>query len=223
MSLQQTDQVGMIRFEQVSKSFNTRHGRHLVLNNINLEVKAGQRLGILGVNGSGKSTMVRLISGACKPSAGRIQRSMTVSWPLGLTGGFQTKLTGLDNVRFICRVYGLPSDDGIAYIEEFTELGQFLREPVHTYSSGMRAKLAFAISFLVDFDCYLIDESLAVGDARFREKCHYELFEKHKDAALVLVSHSNQLIEQYCDSAVLLKDRTVHHFDSLKEAIECYQ
>lgn len=212
----------MISFQNVSKSFNTGFGKNLVLNDINLEVKAGQRLGILGVNGSGKSTMVRLLSGACKPSKGKVTRSMSVSWPLGLTGGFQTKLTGLDNVRFICRVYGLHPDNGIAFIEDFTELGKFLKEPVHTYSSGMRSKLAFAISFLVDFDCYLIDEALAVGDAKFQEKCHYELFERRKDAALVLVSHSNQLIRQYCDSAVLLKDKTIHHFNSLEEAIENY-
>ena len=212
----------MISFQNVSKSFNTGFGKNLVLDDINLEVKAGQRLGILGVNGSGKSTMVRLLSGACKPTRGRVERSMSVSWPLGLTGGFQTKLTGLDNVRFICRVYGLHPDNGIAFIEDFTELGKFLKEPVHTYSSGMRSKLAFAISFLVDFDCYLIDEALAVGDARFQEKCHHQLFERRKDAALVLVSHSNQLIRQYCDSAVLLKDNTIHHFNSLEEAIENY-
>lgn len=212
----------MISFQNVSKSYNTGFGKNLVLNEINLVVKPGQRLGILGVNGSGKSTMVRLLSGACKPTKGNVTRSMSVSWPLGLTGGFQTKLTGLDNVRFICRVYGLHPDNGIAFIEDFTELGKFLKEPVHTYSSGMRSKLAFAISFLVDFDCYLIDEALAVGDARFQEKCHHQLFERRKDAALVLVSHSNQLIRQYCDSAVLLKDKTIHHFNSLEEAIENY-
>ena len=212
----------MISFQSVSKSFNTGFGKNLVLDDINLQVKPGQRLGILGINGSGKSTMVRLLSGACKPSNGTVTRSMSVSWPLGLTGGFQTKLTGLDNVRFICRVYGLHPDNGIAFIEDFTELGKFLKEPVHTYSSGMRSKLAFAISFLVDFDCYLIDEALAVGDARFQEKCHHQLFERRKDAALVLVSHSNQLIRQYCDSAVLLKDKTIHHFNSLEEAIENY-
>lgn len=212
----------MIQFQKVTKSYNTRFGVNHVLNNVNLEVKPSQRLGILGVNGSGKSTLVRLLSGASKPTKGKVTRAMSVSWPLGLTGGFQTKLTGLDNVRFICRVYGVHPDHGIAYIEEFTELGKFLKEPVHTYSSGMRSKLAFAISFLVDFDCYLIDEALAVGDARFREKCHYELFERRKDAALVLVSHSNQLIRQYCDSAVLLKDKTIHHFSSLDEAIQNY-
>lgn len=212
----------MISFQNVSKSFNTGFGKNLVLNDINLQVKPGQRLGILGVNGSGKSTMVRLLSGACKPTRGSVSRTMSVSWPLGLTGGFQTKLTGLDNVRFICRVYGLHPDNGIAFIEDFTELGKFLKEPVHTYSSGMRSKLAFAISFLVDFDCYLIDEALAVGDARFQEKCHHQLFERRKDAALVLVSHSNQIIRQYCDSAVLLKDKTIHHFNSLDEAIENY-
>ena len=106
----------MIQFHKVTKSYNTRFGVNHVLNNVNLEVKPGQRLGILGVNGSGKSTLVRLLSGASKPTKGKVTRAMSVSWPLGLTGGFQTKLTGLDNVRFICRVYGVHPDHGIAYI-----------------------------------------------------------------------------------------------------------
>lgn len=212
----------MIVFKNVGKVYKTRFGDNVVLKNICLEIKPGQRLGILGVNGSGKSTMVRMLSGASRPTHGTITRSMSVSWPLGLTGGFQSKLSGLDNVRFICRVYGVNPSNGIEFIENFTELGKFLKEPVHTYSSGMRSKLAFAISFLVDFDCYLIDEALAVGDARFQEKCHYQLFNRRKDAALVLVSHSNQMIRQYCDSAVILRDKTIHHFSSLDEAIESY-
>lgn len=212
----------MVTFEHVYKSYLTKAGINPVLNDVNLTIQPGQRLGILGKNGAGKSTLVSLISGATKPTKGKVNRSMSVSWPLGLAAGLQSNLTGYDNVRFIARIYGVDPSFSDKFIQDFTELGNYLNEPVKTYSSGMRSKLGFAISFLVDFDCYLIDEALAVGDAKFKEKCHYELFERRKDAALVLVSHSNQLIRQYCDSAVLLKDRTIHHFSSLDEAIQNY-
>lgn len=212
----------MVTFEHVYKSYLTKAGINPVLNDVNLVIQQGQRLGILGKNGAGKSTLVSLISGATKPTKGKVSRSMSVSWPLGLAAGLQSNLTGYDNVRFIARIYGVDPAFSDQFIQDFTELGNYLNEPVKTYSSGMRSKLGFAISFLVDFDCYLIDEALAVGDARFREKCHYELFERRKDAALVLVSHNNELIRQYCDSAVLLKDRTIHHFPSLEEAIQNY-
>lgn len=212
----------MVTFEHVYKSYLTKAGVNPVLNDVNLTIQPGQRLGILGKNGAGKSTLVNLISGATKPTKGKVNRSMSVSWPLGLAAGLQSNLTGYDNVRFIARIYGVDPAFSDQFIQDFTELGHYLNEPVKTYSSGMRSKLGFAISFLVDFDCYLIDEALAVGDAKFREKCHYELFERRKDAALVLVSHSNQLIRKYCDSAVLLKDRTIHHFSSLDEAIQNY-
>lgn len=212
----------MVTFEHVYKSYNTKAGANQVLQDINLIIQPGQRLGILGKNGAGKSTLVNLISGASKPTKGRVTRSMSVSWPLGLSSGLQSNLTGYDNVRFIARIYGVDPEFSDEFIQDFTELGHYLNEPVKTYSSGMRSKLGFAISFLVDFDCYLIDEALAVGDARFRERCHYELFERRKDAALVLVSHNNQMIRDYCDSAVLLKDKTIHHFDSLDEAIQNY-
>lgn len=212
----------MVTFEHVYKSYLTKAGINPVLNDVNLVIRPGQRLGILGKNGAGKSTLVSLISGATKPTKGKVSRSMSVSWPLGLAAGLQSNLTGYDNVRFIARIYGVDPAFSDQFIQDFTELGHYLDEPVKTYSSGMRSKLGFAISFLVDFDCYLIDEALAVGDARFREKCHYELFERRKDAALVLVSHNNELIRQYCDSAVLLKDRTIYHFSSLDEAIQNY-
>ena len=212
----------MVTFEHVYLSYLTKAGINPVLNDVNLVIQQGQRLGIVGENGAGKSTLVSLISGATKPTKGKVSRSMSVSWPLGLAAGLQSNLTGYDNVRFIARIYGVDPAFSDQFIQDFTELGNYLNEPVKTYSSGMRSKLGFAISFLVDFDCYLIDEALAVGDARFREKCHYELFERRKDAALVLVSHNNELIRQYCDSAVLLKDRTIHHFPSLEEAIQNY-
>ena len=177
----------MIKIDHVSKSYGTRNGAAQILTDVNLEIYRGQKIGILGRNGSGKSTIIRLISGAEQPTSGRITRDMSVSWPLAFGGAFQSALTGLDNLRFICRIYGTQAEDKIEFVQEFSELGLYLREPVRSYSSGMRARLAFAISMVVEFDCFLIDEIVAVGDARFHRKCHVELFEKRAERAMIIV------------------------------------
>ena len=205
----------MITLRAVTKEYYTREGGRHVLNDINLEIARGEKIGILGRNGSGKSTLIRLIGGAEQPTRGSIRRGMSVSWPLAFSGGFQGSLTGLDNLRFICRVYGADIDRAIPFVEEFTELGTYFREPVKTYSSGMRARLAFALSMAIEFDCYLIDEVLAVGDPRFHEKCHRELFEKRADRALLMVSHLPQHIRQYCSIIYVLnaaRDRAIRRY-----------
>jgi capsular polysaccharide transport system ATP-binding protein len=168
----------MICIEHVTKQYATRHGSVTVLDDVNLNIRPGEKVGILGRNGAGKSTIIRLISGAERPTSGRITRGMSVSWPLAFGGAFQGTLTGLDNLRFICRVYGTSTEDKLPFVQEFSELGRYLHEPVKTYSAGMRARLAFAISMVIEFDCFLIDEIVAVGDSRFHEKCRIELFEK---------------------------------------------
>ena len=160
----------MIELESVDKDYPTRTGPVRVLNKVNLSVAPGERVGIVGRNGAGKSTLVRLISGAELPTHGEVRRSMSVSWPLAFGGAFQGALTGLDNLRFICRIYGVDFESRVAFVEDFSELGRYLREPVRNYSAGMRARLAFAISMIIEFDCFLIDEVIAVGDARFHEK-----------------------------------------------------
>ena len=153
----------MIELSQIVKRYKTRSGTHTVLDGVDLTVRMGDKLGILGRNGAGKSTLIRLISGAELPTRGTIVRRMSVSWPLAFGGAFQGSLTGIDNVRFICRVYGAQLKEVFPFVEDFSELGKFLREPVKTYSSGMRARLAFAISMAIEFDCFLIDEVIAVG------------------------------------------------------------
>ena len=213
----------MIHIENVSKNYDTRHGSVKVLDDVNLIIHPGEKVGILGRNGAGKSTMIRLISGAERPSSGKIRRDMSVSWPLAFGGAFQGTLTGLDNLRFICRVYGTSADDKIAYVQDFSELGQYLREPVKSYSAGMRARLAFAISMVVEFDCFLIDEIVAVGDSRFHEKCRIELFEKRKDRAMIIVSHDPGYIRDHCDHAAVLVKGKLTAFAQVDDAFAFYQ
>lgn len=207
----------MIKLTNVSKDYPTKAGMRRVLSNINLTIKPGERVGILGRNGAGKSTLVRLISGAEPPTTGTIERNMSVSWPLAFTGGFQGTLTGADNVRFICRIYGVDFEPRFAFVREFSELGEYLDEPVGSYSSGMRARLAFAISMTIDFDCYLIDEVMAVGDERFRARCREELFVKRGDKAMLIVSHSHRYLKGNCNRFLLFRDGTIEEHDDFEE------
>jgi len=213
----------MITLKNVTKRYPVRNGLRTVLDSVDLQVAPGEKLGILGRNGSGKSTLVRLIGGAEEPDGGTIHRGMRVSWPLAFSGGFQGSLSGLDNLRFICRIYNTGIEDKIAYVQEFSELGRYLREPVKTYSAGMRARLAFALSMIIDFDCYLIDEVVAVGDDRFRERCQVELFEKRGNRAMVIVSHSPGYIREHCDRAAVLVSGRLYHFDNVKEGFAFYK
>lgn len=213
----------MITLNNVTKVYSTRQGPRTVLDGINLRVAKGEKVGILGRNGAGKSTLIRLISGAELPTSGHIHRGISISWPLAFGGAFQGSLTGLDNLRFICRIYGADIEPAIPYVEEFSELGAYLREPVKKYSSGMRARLAFAISMAIEFDCFLIDEIVSVGDSRFHEKCHIELFEKRKDRAMILVSHDPGYIRAHCDHAAVLVAGRLHSFDQVDDAFAFYQ
>jgi capsular polysaccharide transport system ATP-binding protein len=213
----------MLALEHVSKEYETRKGRHRVLRDVSFTLERGGNLGVLGRNGSGKSTMIRIISGAERPTSGRIRRGMRVSWPLAFAGAFQAHLTGLDNLKFICRVYGVDYKPLVPFIEDFTELGLFLREPVMHYSNGMATRLAFALSMAIEFDCFLIDEAMIVGDARFHERCHYELFQKRKDRAYIIVSHEPSVIRTHCENAVVLYEGKLHTFANVDKAYEFYQ
>jgi len=212
----------MIQLDSVVKRYQTRAGTHTVLNGVNLQVHRGDKIGILGRNGAGKSTLIRIMSGAELPNAGRVTRNMAVSWPLAFGGAFQGSLTGLDNVRFICRVYGARFRKVIPFVEEFSELGKYIREPVKTYSSGMRARLAFAISMAIEFDCFLIDEVISVGDARFHEKCRRELFDKRCDRAMIIVSHEPHTIREHCSRACVLNAGLLHEFSDVDAAYAHY-
>jgi capsular polysaccharide transport system ATP-binding protein len=212
----------MLRVVKLTKSYRTRRGPRKVLDQISFELPKGAHLGIIGCNGAGKSTLVRLLAGADEPTSGHIDRGMSVSWPLAFTGAFQSNLTGLDNLKFVCRIHGVDYRPRVAFVEEFTELGRDFREPVHQYSHGMMSRLAFALSMAIEFDCFLIDEAMVVGDARFHHRCHVELFQKRKDRAFILVSHNADVIKMYCSRAAVLHDGRLHQFDDIDEAYDFY-
>jgi ABC-type polysaccharide/polyol phosphate transport system ATPase subunit len=208
----------MIRVRNLKKVYKTRFGENRVFEDISFDLAMGEKLGILGRNGAGKSTLVRLISGAERPTAGSIEADMSVSWPIAFGGAFQPNLTGLDNIRFISRIYDQDIEANLAFVEDFAELGPYLGEEVRTYSSGMRARLAFAISMIIEFDCFLIDEVGAVGDARFHDRCNYELFRKRADRAMIIISHDASYIRDHCNRFAVLHDGVLVQFDDFDEA-----
>jgi len=212
----------MLSVEHVSKVYSTRSGRHRVLHDVSFQLERGRHLGILGRNGAGKSTLIRLVAGAERPTSGMIRRGMSVSWPLAFGGAFQIHLTGLDNLKFICRIYGVDYRPLIKFVEEFTELGAYFREPVLHYSHGMLTRLAFALSMAIEFDCFLIDEAMVVGDVRFHERCHLEMFHKRKDRAFILVTHDANAIKLYCKHASVLHEGRLLHFPTVDEAYAFY-
>jgi capsular polysaccharide transport system ATP-binding protein len=164
-----------------------------------------------------------MVGGAVRPDTGRVLRTGRVSWPLGFSGGFHPALTGRQNARFIARVYGADTDKLVDFVEDFAELGQFLDMPFDTYSTGMRARLAFGVSMATDFDCYLVDEITAVGDAIFRKKCLSFFKEKTQSAQIMMVSHSEQTLREYCDCALLLEDGHAWFYDDLEDGLNAYR
>jgi len=212
----------MIEARNVCKVYPTRAGNRLVLDDINFTLGRGEKLGILGRNGAGKSTLIRLVSGAEATTSGTITRSMSVSWPLAFGGAFQNSLTGLDNVRFISRIYKQDYHQNIDFVASFTELGLYLREPLRSYSQGMRARLAFAISMIIEFDCYLIDEITAVGDAKFHEKCAEELFHKRRDRAMLIISHDVNYIRDHCTRFAVLDEGRLTFYPDFEGALDVH-
>jgi capsular polysaccharide transport system ATP-binding protein len=212
----------MLSVEHVSKAYATHRGRHKVLEDVSFQLKPGQHLGILGRNGAGKSTLIRLLAGAERPTSGLIRRGMSVSWPLAFGGAFQPNLTGLDNLKFICRIHGVDYRPLVPFVEAFTELGEYFREPVSRYSHGMTTRLAFALSMAIEFDCFLIDEAMVVGDVRFHQRCHLEMFDKRKDRAFILVTHDANSIKLYCKNACVLHEGQLLQFPTVDEAYEFY-
>ncbi|WP_395651727.1 ABC transporter ATP-binding protein [Brevundimonas sp.] len=206
--------------QNLSKTY---HGTHTpVFSNLNFELGRTGRLAILGRNGQGKSTLIKMLGGVLPTNEGHIRWRMSSSWPIGFGGGFQGSLSGLDNIRFIARIYGRKYEHILERVDNFAELGRALREPVKIYSSGMRARLAFGLSLAIEFDCYLIDELVSVGDARFQRKCNEELFQARADRAFMMASHDVNMIAEHCDRALIIESGKAKIFDDVREAIDVY-
>ena len=212
----------MIRFENVSKSYHIRKFQKQVFSNLSFVIQRGESIGICGANGAGKSTLMRMLAGVEHPTEGKIERSMTTSWPIGLSSCFQPTMTGADNVRFIARIYRQPEEEALDYVEDFAQLGPYFHQPVRTYSSGMVGRLAFGISLAVNFDCYLVDEVTGAGDERFRQRSHEELFKRRSSGSLVMVSHDPHTLQHYCERGAVLYGGSLTFYDTVAEACEVH-
>ena len=216
----------MIKLENVSKFYATKNGRHYVLKDVSLDIPNGTRLGVLGKNGAGKSTLMRLLAGVDAPNKGKITRTGSISWPMGLATSMQSGLTGNENARFACHIHGLSGRKLIETVEEirqFSDIGDYYNMPVNTYSSGMKARLNFGIAMAFEFDCYIIDELTAVGDKQFREMSGNIFREKRANASFIKVSHNLNELRDECNMGLVLHDSTAKLYPNIEQAILVYE
>lgn len=213
----------MIELQDVTKIYPTRTGSNVVLDSISFNFPFRNNVGILGRNGSGKSTLLRVIAGTEQPDSGTVKRSGSVSWPIGFAGGFSGSLNGEENCRFVARIYGADVDEVVGFTMDFAELGEYFYMPVKTYSSGMKARLAFGLSMAIEFDAYLVDEVTAVGDAQFQRKCRLAFEERSNRSAVIIVSHQLSTIRDYCQRCAVLQGGRFLCFDSVDEASRVYE
>ncbi len=212
----------MISLRNVTKSFKVGSDWRTVIEDVTLDLPRGRNIGILGRNGAGKSTLLAMIGGSSLPDSGEIIRHVEVSWPLGFRGAFHNALTGRQNTRFVARIYGVDTEDMMERVQEFAEIGDFFDMPVSTYSSGMKARLAFGVSMAVQFDLYLVDEITAVGDAAFKRKCAEAFREKAETSNILMVSHSTSTVKEYCDAGIVLENGRLTYYDDLEDALEVH-
>lgn len=214
----------MIELKNLSKTYISETHKKKVLDNISLEIPKGKNIGLIGKNGAGKSTLLRLIAGMDYPDEGEIINTAKTSWPIGLSGGFQGSLTGIQNLKFVSRIYGKEKEipQIIEYVKDFSELGEALNQPVKTYSSGMKSRLAFGMSLAFNFELYLSDEATAVGDKTFKAKAYKAFQERMETSDLIIVSHSEGIIKDLCQATILVNDTKAIWFDSVEEGLNEY-
>jgi len=213
----------MIRVERLCKTYVLNGVHKTVANKIDGLFPTGKTIGLIGRNGAGKSSLLRMLAGTMDPDSGRIVSDGSISWPVGFAGSFHADLTGAQNTKFIARTHGVDTADLCAYVDDFAELGRHFHLPIRTYSSGMRARLAFGVSMGIKFDTYLIDEVTAVGDAGFRAKSALVFASRMQKSSGIFVSHSMAMIKQMCDSAAVLENGALQFFDTVDEAIALHQ
>jgi capsular polysaccharide transport system ATP-binding protein len=212
----------MIYFNNVTKYYKTTGHRKYILRGQTVHFASGTSYGLLGVNGAGKSTTMRLIAGAELPSKGRIKRSARVSWPLGFASGFNPMLSGKENLKFVARAYGEDYRKVLSFVAEFAEIGSYINEPIRTYSSGMMARFAFGLSMAIQFDCYLVDEITAVGDASFQKRCKDAFHARKQYSDVIMISHDMNIIKDYCDVVLVLIDGHLGFFSNVEDGIATY-
>ena len=210
----------MIVLRNLTKTFVLEGQRKTVLRDVNAVFPSRTAVGLLGRNGAGKSTLINLISGAMDVTSGEILTDGQISFPVGYAGSFHPDMTGAQNTRFTARIYGVDTDDLMAYVEDFAELGPSFHLPVRSYSSGMKARLAFGVSMGISFDTYLIDEVTAVGDARFRKKSQLVFEDKIKAAGMLFVSHSLGQVRDLCQAGAVIEGGRLTYYDDVEQAIE---
>lgn len=213
----------MIRLERATKFVRMKGITKPIINDVSFVIPRGKSVGLLGRNGAGKSTLLQIIAGTLELDKGRVIRRGKVSWPLGFQGSFQGSLSGEQNVRFVARIYGVDTEELVAYVADFAELGAFYKAPVRTYSSGMRARLAFGVSMGVNFDYYLVDEITAVGDTNFRRKSQQVFKERLSGSDVIMVSHSPGTLRDYCQTGIVLEDGKLTYYDNLEDAIAVHE
>ncbi len=213
----------MIALKNITKVYHTPFGPNVVLDDITITLPTGENIGILGKNGAGKSTLLRIIGGAEMPDLGTVRTDGQISWPIGFSGGFSGSLTGEDNCRFVARIYAQDVDRVTDETRAFAELGDYFYMPIRTYSSGMRARLAFGLSMAIDFSVYLVDEITAVGDTNFKTKCRNAFSERSQRSSLIMVSHSPDTIREYCTRCAVMHRGRLQLFDSVDEAYKVYE
>ncbi len=209
----------MIRLVNLSKTYRLNNKSTIVADNLNIEFPSKTAVAILGRNGAGKSSLLRMISGALEPDQGEVQIQGTVSWPVGFAGSFHPELTGLQNTRFIGRVYGVDTDELVDFVQNFSELGKHFTQPIRSYSSGMRSRLAFGVSMGIQFDTYLIDEITAVGDAAFKLKSEALIRARLSQAGAIFVSHSMAQVKRLCQHAIVLENGRARYYTDVDEAV----
>lgn len=216
----------MIELKNVTKFYKTKNGKKYILKNVTMTIREGINVGILGRNGAGKSTLLRMLGGIDFPNSGKIISNKTFSWPMGFAGGFQGNMTGKQNVKFVSRLFSKSEKEIkkiIDFVKEFSELGDYFDMPINTYSSGMRSRLTFGLSLAFDFDYLLIDETLSVGDTRFKEKSKQALMEKIKKSNVLMVSHSMKDIVDICDSGIIVNEGKIYFYEDVEDAIKKYK